>query len=399
MLPAHLTRRLPNKGRYLFHNRALHAVLGAVDGVLDRWRPASQDVIDIRPRRILVCNQAHIGDAIWATAALPVLKAAFPSAKIGFLAHPTALGALADNPRLSWVHRVSHWKLDRSARPLWKKLVDDVRSRVRALREIRENRYDLAIDLYTHFPNSVALLRFSGIPVRLGWTSAGAGALLTHAAEWRYDMRHVVESHKRLLARIHACRPHLHLARPELHAAEGVQAQWADIATNEGVPQRYLAFHVGTGGVHRRWPDEHWLMLARLALDAGHALVLLGHGADETALCRRIAVAAPGALDLSGRLTWPQMSEAIAGAQLLVGLESASSHVAAARDVPVVAIYSGINHASLFGPYHRKARVLVHPTPCSPCHLSAGCAGMECVRLTSPQRVFAAIAETLKAGA
>jgi ADP-heptose:LPS heptosyltransferase len=396
MLLAHQRRRFPNKGRYLFHNRALRALLGAVDFVLKLLPAPSQQAISATPRRILVCNQAHIGDAIWASSVLPVLQAAFPSARIGFLAHPASVGVLSGNPGLAWVHRFEHWRLNRSPLPLWRKLLLDLKSRRTALREIRAIGYEMAIDLYPHFPNSVTLLCASGIPTRLGWTSAGCGGLLTHALDWQYQTQHVVDWHKTLLAQIAACRPHLALAQPGLHGSAQLRSEWLAIAAQHSVPSEYLAFHVGTGGVHRRWPELHWQMLARMCTEVGHRLVLLGHGSDEEGLCRRIAALSESIIDLSGRLSWPQMSEAVAHARLLVGLESASAHVAAARDVPAVCIYSGISHASLFRPYHPRARVLVHPMPCSPCNMSAGCMQMECVRLTSAQTVFDAVCETLQ---
>ncbi len=42
------------------------------------------------------------------------------------------------------------------------------------------------------------------------------------------------------------------------------------------------------------------------------------------------------------------------------------------------AAYTGITHHSVFRPFHRIARVLVHPAPCSPCHITGGCDGVEC---------------------
>jgi len=388
MLPANKIRSSPNHGRYLFHNRILRLGVGGVDLALELLRSPSRLPLTVSPGKILVCNQAHTGDVIWASSALPVLQAAFPEAKIGFLAHPASTGVLAGNPYVEWVHTFEHWKLNRQKTPFSQKVISHLRSRSRAIREVRAVSYDLAIDLYPYFPNSIPLIFAAGIPLRLGWTSGGFGGLLTHALDWKYAHEHVVDWHKKLLAMILPCRKHAELARPELYCSKAITEEWQRVMEKHGIPGGYLAFHIGAGGVHRRWPEENWRKLAKLCLDSGWSIVLLGQGEEEKA-CTRIADLSGAIVDLSGKLAWPLMAEAIGRSRLLVGLESASSHIAAARDVPAVCIYSGISHTSVWRPLHPAARVLVHPTPCSPCHLTWGCEEMECVRLTSSQAVFA----------
>lgn len=397
MIDADTLRRVPGPGRYLFRNPVLRGVIGGLDAVLETFHRPSPGPLAIRPGKILVCNQAHIGDAILATSVLPVLRAAFPEARIGFLVHPGSAGVLADHPDIAWAHCFSHWRLDRQESALWRKLARDGRSRFAAVRDIRAIGYDLALDLYPYFPNSIPLLFAAGIPLRLGWTSGGCGGLLTHALDWSPGPDHVVDHHRRLLGQIAACREHLPLARPRLHASETLRRQWRALAEARGIPAGFVAFHVGAGGVHRHWPGGHWRELAALCLEHGLSLALLGHGPREQAVCREVAGLSGAIHDLSGQLSWRLMTEAIGQARLLVGLESASGHIAAARAVPSVSIYSGTAQTSTWRPYHPAAKTLVHPVPCSPCHLSGGCPGMECVQGTTPAAVFAEIVRILAA--
>jgi hypothetical protein len=67
MLPLDKIRSSPNRGRYLFHNAALRLVVGSIDLTLGLLRSPSRSSLVIDPRKILVCNQAHIGDVIWAS--------------------------------------------------------------------------------------------------------------------------------------------------------------------------------------------------------------------------------------------------------------------------------------------------------------------------------------------
>jgi hypothetical protein len=122
MLPAHKIRASPNHGRYLFHNRVLRLAVGGVDLALELVRSPSPSLLTANPGKILVCNQAHIGDVIWASSALPVLRAAFPQARIGFLVHPASTVVLTGNPYVEWVHNFEHWKLNRRRTSFLQKL-------------------------------------------------------------------------------------------------------------------------------------------------------------------------------------------------------------------------------------------------------------------------------------
>ena len=105
--------------------------------------------------------------------------------------------------------------------------------------------------------------------------------------------------------------------------------------------QRYYVFAPGAEfGPAKRWPARHFAVLAeQLPLP----VVLLGSG-KEAALCAEIAhtvnTVRPGhCLDFSGRTTLDQALAAIAAAKAIVSNDSGLMHVAAAFDVPQVAIF------------------------------------------------------------
>ena len=62
---------------------------------------------------------------------------------------------------------------------------------------------------------------------------------------------------------------------------------------------RLLLLH-GTTWATKRWPESHWIGLARQATAAGVEPVLRWHGAEERAEAERIAAAAPGTLRPAG---------------------------------------------------------------------------------------------------
>jgi ADP-heptose:LPS heptosyltransferase len=397
MLTTDQIRSTPNKGRYLFHNRILHLLIGGVDSVLESFKKPSQIALSANPKRILLCCQAHIGDAILATSVLPVLKAAFPDAQFGFLIHPGSIDVFTDNPKIAWLHTIIHWNLNRQNLPFWKKLLSYLKSRSKLLQEIKAIDYDLAIDLYPYFPNSIPLLFSAKIPLRLGWMSGGFGGLLTHGLEWEDSLGHVVDWHKHVLSKLIPCQKFLTVAKPEIYSSEAISHQWTEISMKLAIKENFIAFHIGAGGAYKYWPTQYWQQLASLCLNVGKSIVLLGHGVEEERICHEIAGDNNSAIhNLSGKLSWGLMTEAIGRSKLLIGLDSSSGHIAAAKEIPSVSIYTGITQTRTWRPYHPLSRVLLHTVPCSPCYLKTGCEGMECVRLVTPSVVFKEIMSLAK---
>lgn len=376
----------PLSGKYLVRNRAANRLLRTVDALLGcLWPPRP---IAIRPpQRILIANGAHLGDVLLSTSVLPLVRHAFPSAAIDFLTGSWAGTILENHPLIDRVHTVDHWKLNRAAISMAAKLRQYTKSRAIALHAIRRRRYDIAIDLYFYFPNSIPLLWQAGIPVRVGYTSGGFGPMLTHALDWQMRDCHVTDYFADLIrmlapsARLPAPRPSLAHVAPE------------QTALPEAPREDYVVIHMGTGSPIRRWPTENWIALVDRLHAAGHLLVFTGTSSGEKQAIAAVIRRLPSCLDWSGRLSWAEFVEVVRNARLVVGVESLAGHVAAAVDTPVVAIYSGTTHPAHWRPYGDQKCVLTAPVPCAPCYRSRGCATMDCVRGVSVDEAFQAIQE------
>jgi heptosyltransferase-2 len=127
-------------------------------------------------------------------------------------------------------------------------------------------------------------------------------------------------------------RPRLRISGPTLAAA---------LTALELQPQGYFVLAPGAEfGPAKRWPASHFAVLAeQLPLP----VVLLGSGKEAT-LCAGIAhtvnAVQPGhCLDWSGRTSLDQALATIAAAKAMVSNDSGLMHVAAAFEVPQVAIF------------------------------------------------------------
>jgi ADP-heptose:LPS heptosyltransferase len=135
--------------------------------------------------------------------------------------------------------------------------------------------------------------------------------------------------------------------------------------------QSILALGMGTKLQSKDWEPHNWrALLDRLAVELpGHALLLVG-AADERQMADDCSAAWRGRMvNLCGRLTPRQTAAALAHAELYVGADSGPMHLAAAMQVPCVAIFSGRNLPGEWWPVTPLRRVLHHVPECGGCRL------------------------------
>lgn len=367
------------KVRYATVNPLLTGALRCVDLALKVLGGSSPKPVPERPTtRILICNQAHLGDAILATAVIPALRMAFPQAQLGFLVHPDSRQVLGPSPDITWVHTVEHWRLNRNGGPWWHRLLQHWRSSRVCAREVQAVGYDLAIDLYHHFPNSIPLLHRSKVARTVGWDSGGFGPWLDMVAHNEGRPIPILHRHARLM-RLAGVNVDVATMRPVLELRAEATDRWRTVERLQYIDRPFIAVHVGAHAARRRWPAQRWADAVRELTVRGHRVVLLGHGAAEGEVCRLVNRLNPGAADLSNQLSWNELVAAVAASELLVAHDSAVFHVAAAFDTPRVCVATGIVDLRIWLQASRRSVVLMKPVPCAPCSRTNGCKTMECL--------------------
>jgi ADP-heptose:LPS heptosyltransferase len=137
--------------------------------------------------------------------------------------------------------------------------------------------------------------------------------------------------------------------------------------------------------------------LARwLAAKSDLNFAILG-GAEDEALGHTIAQALPGrCLDLTGKLSLPEMVEWIRWSELMVTNDTGPMHVAAALGKRVVPLF-GPTEPARTGPYGQIQHALQLDLPCVPC-MRSYCTyfkPLECLRALSPAAVFDTVRKRL----
>jgi len=383
----------PMQGRYLIRNRKWNLLFRVVDFALEKCLREGERRGIREPGKLLLANGAHLGDVIISTSMLPVIKSAFPDVEIGFLTGSWSAAVVTDHPLVDRVHIIDHWWHSRSSRGWGGKAVRYLRTRSRALREIRSVGYDVAIDLYSFFPNMIPVLWQAGIPIRIGYVSGGFGPMLTHQVFFYQDGRHESEYQADLLQQLPIDDKHFEKQRSTLTpATDGAVAEvrgLLSVDSLEGYPYRVL--HMGSSGSPlREWPLRSWRIMAERLLSDGHTLVFTGIGDLEKRNIEAVIEGKTRCIDACGTLRWEGFVEILRHAEIVYSIETSAGHIAAAAETPCVSIYGAVHDVNRWRPRGKYSELVTNPVPCAPCFLKHGCEGMECIRDVPPDRVYEA---------
>lgn len=168
--------------------------------------------------------------------------------------------------------------------------------------------------------------------------------------------------------------------------AAGILEKWPRMKE-----RRWIILQPGARWLNKRWPVEHFTELAQMLAirHSNFSFAVLG-GAEDQALGAAIAERIPGrGLNLTGKLSLPEMVEWIRQSELMVTNDTGPMHVAAALGKRVVALF-GPTEPARTGPYGQVQHTLQLNLPCVPC-MSSRCTyfnPLECLRSLSPATVF-----------
>lgn len=293
------------------------------------------------PRRILVVRLGSMGDVIHTLPAVATLRAEFPGAHIGWVIEER------------WSELLCAAKFSRigqrtPARPLvdavhvvnthaWRHamLSDETWQEVRAVRrELRDFRYDLAVDFQGAWKSAI-VGAMSGAE-----TLAGSRQPRESPASLFYTRKieplgaHIVEQNLSLvrsLAGNHRAVYSFELPRDQA-AEEQVDRELRRLGMGD-----FAMINPGAGWGAKCWPAERYAAVAHGLAGVGLPTIV-NYGPGEESLARQVEDQANGA----ARALPCSLGELIAltrRASLFVGGDTGPTHLAAALDVPVIAIF------------------------------------------------------------
>ncbi len=316
--------------------------------------------------KILVILPNWLGDAVMATPAIEALCEIYPEADLTLVGSYVSIEALKHHPRC-----VRHY-IDET-----KKGGNRFVNTYRFAQEL--GAHDLAIT-FRNQVHSTLLLYWSGSRISAGRASWHSRMLLTHSIKPSHPS-HLVEQY-RDIAQSLSPKP-LNIGHLKLHIP----------------PHRFLRPTLGinpgaTYGSAKRWYPEKFAEVARTYSDRFD--ILLFGGPNEVGMANDIESRLNGlnVTNLAGKTSINELCSFIGGLDLFITNDSGQMHVAAAYEVPTVAIFGPTRHLETSQWQNKKSVIVRHEMKCAPCMKRECPLGHhECMKSITAQEVIDAVRE------
>lgn len=366
--------------------------------------------------RILVVRPDHLGDLLFTTPALHLLRAQFPTAHVTALVGPWGEAVLAGNPDLNEILTCPFPGFTRQ--PKSHPLAPYRLLRAEAQRLAGLN-FDLALVLRFDHWWGAWLAAAGGIPQRLGYAIAEVQPFLTRAIPYVRGRHEVVQNLALALAA--GGRLAVNGERLAVSGGDSFDSDWRlrfavtaeDDAAAAGllpVTERPLvAIHPGSGAAVKRWRAAAWAELTRrLAEEHGAQVVFTGSAGEAELIDPVLALLAAGptlpapAISLAGRTSLGVLAAVYRRCALVIGPDSGPLHLAVAVAVPTVHLYGPVDRRT-FGPWGDPQRhaVVTSDWACIACNRldwpESALAEHGCLRDIAVERVLAAARQQLLA--
>jgi len=312
---------------------------------------------------MLIVRLGAMGDVIHGLYAATALRQAFPEALLGWLIEerwaellctlptPRSGPRSEQRPLVDRVHTVNtrQWRRAPFSAATWERVAA-------SLSDLRAAHYEIAIDLQGAVRSSL-LARWSGAPVIYGAAQPRENlATMFYTRQIIAGGEHIVEQNLSL-AKAVAGRP-LKIPPIQLPRDYAAEQECDQRLRVKGVSD-FVLLNPGAGWGAKQWPAERYGQVAKQLFEIGlKSLINVGPGEED--LAHAVEAASGGAaVTFSGSLT--QLIALTRRARLFIGGDTGPMHLAAALEVPVVAIF-GPTDPARNGPFGTRTIVLRSPS-------------------------------------
>jgi len=300
----------------------------------------------MKKSKVLIIRLTSLGDVIFT---LPLVNA-LKEHEIAYVVAEKGLEVIKNNPAISKLHFV----------PLkeWKKRPFSIKTFVeffQIIKEIRSERYDIALDCQQMFKN-LFLFLFCGAKRRITFKDArelsilGGNEFVKPKTDFRDFNYHIVERNLDFARHLGVEPYEINFPMPETSKSAKAKIDELTLGLDKSKP--IVVISPATTWENKHWSEENWAEVIK-QIHSKCNLVFTGTSIDEK-LIERILDKTGGDIkytNLVGKTNVEELRELFSRSKIVISPDSGSAHLAWASGNPAVIAIFNSTPCNRFGPY------------------------------------------------
>ena len=337
-------------------------------------------------KKILIRSTNWVGDTVMMIPSLGAIKKTFPSAEITVLATPWVIPLLESHPAVDRTILMEKGK----------GLLKSLKELARVALLLRGERFDLAV-LFQNAFEAAFLTYIGGVRYIVGYDSDGRGFFLTHKVIRDQDIlsAHQVEY---FIGLTEAMGWQAEEREPVLYINKEDIESTSLMLSSMGIGDNIFVAGINPGAVYgsaKRWPEDKFAVIGDWVTKRWGARVLIFGSFSEREIGANVSnLMYTNSVNLCGQTSLGQAMALINRCNLFITNDSGLMHIAAAFNIPMVAIFGPTDHV-VTSPVSRNARIVRHSVDCSPCLKEVCPFDHKCMLSIEPEEIWEEI-ENLK---
>lgn len=292
-----------------------------------------------------------LGDVIFLSPVLRVLRSNFPAATIVCLAPERCLDLLRTNPCVDRVMLFDERRAQRS-----------IGAKIKLIRELRQLHFDQVYLFHRSFTRALIFF-LAAARERIGYATKGRRFLLTTPVSEPEEKMHAVDYGLELLRR-YGLRVHtdalydFHFEKPDLERVKEL------LLEHQVGTRRLVAINPGANWPPKRWPLEYFEQLAKELVRRYDVQVVVSGSLEDKPLGARIVEGLHDGriVSLCGETKLRELGALFSLCALVISSDSGPLHIAGGVGTNVLGIF-GPTDPALTGPRGRGKNIVLHDVP------------------------------------
>lgn len=321
-------------------------------------------------KNVVVRFPNWLGDAVMATPLLQKIKMRFPDAKVTALCQGGVGKLLMHHPYVDEVISFAH------------------NDKYAAHQALKKKEFDLGILLPNSFSSAFFLWR-ARVKKRVGYKADKRSLFLTDPIPFskEREKEHLVITYQRLLTPLGI---EVDETKPLLVVSEEEKERAKALLQEKGVDLSHTLMGINPGAAYgsaKCWLPDRFNAVALRLLQNPHVTVLLFGDEAGASLTQEICKGlGPRAIDLAGKTSLRDLIACISLCDRFLTNDSGPMHIAAALQIPLVALFGSTNDTTT-GPYQHGTVIHKH-VECSPCYLRTCPIDFRCMKRIEADEVY-----------